>query len=68
MRVGQIDTLEADLADYSAAPKVPAGRGELEPLNLGDTEISRLIAFLGSLGGPLATEERWPHPPAAREQ
>lgn len=68
MHAGQIDTLQAVLAHYNTAPEAPAGHSELEPLNLDDTEVSQLIAFLGSLSGPLAAEERWLHPPAASAQ
>lgn len=64
MHAGQIDTLEAVLSHYNTAPEAPAGHSELEPLNLTETEITQLIAFLGSLSGPLAADERWLGPPS----
>jgi cytochrome c peroxidase len=64
MHAGQFTSLEQVLAHYNRAPASPAGHSELKPLNLSDTEIAQLIAFLKSLSGPLATTPELLKPPA----
>jgi cytochrome c peroxidase len=54
MHAGQFATLREVLEHYNRAPEAPAGHSELEPLNLSDTELAQLEAFLGSLSAPLS--------------
>lgn len=54
MDAGQFKTLEEVLAHYNQAPDAPLGHSELKPLNLNQSEIAELIAFLKTLSGPLA--------------
>ena len=63
MHAGQFATLEEVLAHYNAAPESPSGDSELEPLNLSQEEIRQLIAFLGTLSGPINADPRWLSPP-----
>ncbi|CAA9564633.1 MAG: hypothetical protein AVDCRST_MAG86-932 [uncultured Truepera sp.] len=55
MHAGQFATLRRVLEHYNEAPKAPAGRSELSPLNLTDRQLEQLEAFLRSLSAPLAT-------------
>jgi len=64
MEAGQFKTLDEVLDHYSRAPEASAGHSELKPLNLSDTEKQRLIAFLKTLSGPLATTPEWLMAPA----
>ncbi|MCC7450749.1 MAG: cytochrome-c peroxidase [Anaerolineae bacterium] len=64
MHAGQFATLDEVLHHYSRAPQAPVGHSEIHPLNLSDTEIRQMIAFLKTLNGPLATDVRWLKPPA----
>ena len=59
MHAGQFATLEEVLSHYNSAPEAPAGHSELEPLNLSQDEIRQLIAFLGTLSGPIDTDPLW---------
>ncbi|MBF9232444.1 cytochrome-c peroxidase [Microvirga alba] len=68
MHAGQIGTLAEVVAHYSTAPAAPAGDSEIRPLNLSETELRQLIAFLATLE-PRETEgegpkgsENLPHP------
>jgi cytochrome c peroxidase len=63
MHAGQFTTLDEVLAHYNRAPAAPTGHTELKPLNLSETEIAQLIAFLKTLSGPLATSQAWLTPP-----
>ncbi len=63
MHAGQFNTLNDVLAHYNRAPAAPAGQSELKPLNLSETEIAQLIAFLKTLSGPLATAHAGLTPP-----
>jgi cytochrome c peroxidase len=63
MHAGQFATLEEVLAHYNAAPESPSGHSELEPLNLSQEETRQLIAFLGTLSGPINADPRWLSPP-----
>jgi cytochrome c peroxidase len=56
MHAGQMATLETVLDHYNNAPAAPAGRSELEPLNLDEQQLQNLIAFLGSLRSPPAVD------------
>ncbi|MCC6453807.1 MAG: c-type cytochrome [Caldilineaceae bacterium] len=53
MHAGQFDTLDRVLAHYNAAPTAPAGHSEVEPLQLSETELDQLVAFLHTLSGPI---------------
>lgn len=53
MHAGQFTTLEEVIAHYSTAPAAPAGHSEIHPLNLSQAEMQQLIAFLGTLSGPV---------------
>jgi cytochrome c peroxidase len=64
MHSGQFSSLEEVLAHYNLAPASPAGHSELKPLNLSESEIAELIAFLKTLSGPLATAPDLLKPPA----
>lgn len=59
MHAGQFKTLGEVLDHYNRAPAAPAGHSELRPLNLSETEIAQLVAFLKTLSGPLATSPEW---------
>jgi cytochrome c peroxidase len=52
MHAGQIATLGEVVAHYSAAPRAPFGRSELQPLRLSDAERRQLEAFLRTLSAP----------------
>jgi cytochrome c peroxidase len=52
MHAGQFATLEEVLRHYSLAPAAPAGHNELEFLNLSETQIRQLIAFLRRRSAP----------------
>ena len=53
MHAGQIASLDGVLAHYAAAPVAPFGRSELVPIRLSPNERRQLIAFLGTLSGPI---------------
>ncbi len=57
MHAGQIATINAVLRHYQAAPAAQIGHSELRPLNLSDTEMNQIVAFLATLD-PLTTEAR----------
>ncbi len=54
MHAGQLATLDDVLEHYSRAPLAVLGHSELKPLLLSLLERRQLIAFLGTLTGPLA--------------
>jgi cytochrome c peroxidase len=67
MHAGQIASLDGVLAHYATAPAAPFGRSELVPLRLSPNERRQLIAFLGTLSGPIAIAPAYdkagaPHP------
>jgi cytochrome c peroxidase len=59
MHAGQFTTLEEVLNHYNTAPAAPAGHSELEPLNLSETQIAQIIAFLKTLNGPIDSDPKW---------
>jgi cytochrome c peroxidase len=65
MHAGQFASLEEVLNHYNTAPAAPAGHTELKPLNLSETKIDQLIAFLRTLNGPVQAEPHWLQAPAA---
>ena len=54
MHAGQLETLGDVIDHYSRAPRSELGRSELKPLHLSLDERRQLLAFLGTLTGPLA--------------
>ena len=54
MHAGQLASLTDVLEHYSTAPRAPFGHSELKPLHLSLTERRQIIAFLGTLTGPLS--------------
>lgn len=61
MHAGQFATLEEVLHHYNTAPATSAddNHSELEPLNLTEEEIQRIIAFLKTLDGPINADLKW---------
>ena len=53
MHAGQLTTLDDVLRHYSDAPVAAFGQSELKPLHLSTEERRQIIAFLGTLSGPL---------------
>ena len=53
MHAGQIASLDGVVAHYAAAPAAPFGKSELVPIRLSPNERRQLIAFLGTLSGPI---------------
>jgi cytochrome c peroxidase len=53
MHAGQLASLSDVLEHYSSAPPSELGRSELKPLRLSNGERRQIIAFLGTLSGPL---------------
>jgi len=54
MHAGQIASLTKVLEHYSDAPPAAFGQSELKPLRLSFAEQRQIIAFLGTLTGPLS--------------
>ncbi|HFQ93616.1 MAG TPA: cytochrome-c peroxidase [Anaerolineae bacterium] len=63
MHAGQFATLAEVLDHYNHAPVPPIGHSDLVPLNLSDSELAQLEAFLRSLSGPLAVDPALLAPP-----
>jgi cytochrome c peroxidase len=59
MHAGQFITLEEVLNHYNTAPEAPAGHSELEPLNLSDTQLAQIIAFLKTLDSSINSDPKW---------
>jgi len=53
MHAGQFTTLQTVLNHYNTAPASPAGHTELEPLNLSETQLNAIIAFLFTLNSEI---------------
>lgn len=64
MHAGQIATLREVVQHYNRAPAAPAGHSELQPLGLSAREVDQLVAFLGTLSGPVRAEAKWLKGPA----
>lgn len=60
MHAGQIASLAEVLQHYSDAPRAVVGHSELKPLQLSAHERRQLIAFLGTLTGPLTAPADYP--------
>lgn len=59
MHAGQLTTLAEVLDHYNRAPAAPAGKTELKPLGLNETELRQLEAFLRSLSGGLSAPAKF---------
>lgn len=59
MHKGQLPTLRAVLEHYNEAPLAMIGHNEAKPLKLRTGELRQLEAFLLTLSGPPAVEEKW---------
>jgi cytochrome c peroxidase len=64
MHAGQFANLGEVLKHYNEAKPGPVGHSELHPLGLSQQEMDDLVAFLGSLSGPLAAPAELLSPPA----
>lgn len=64
MHAGQFATLREVVNHYNRAPAAPAGHSELKPLGLSAMEIDQLVAFLGTLSGPVRADAKWLQAPA----
>ena len=49
MHAGQIETLDEVLRHYQSAPEARIGHSELRPLDMSDTELHQIAAFLATL-------------------
>jgi cytochrome c peroxidase len=67
MHAGQFATLADVLNHYNNAKPGPVGHSELKPIGLSQEEMNDLIAFLGSLSGPLAAPQELLSPPVEPE-
>lgn len=59
MHAGQFATLDQVLHHYNTAPDAPMGHSELQPLNLTETQIAQIIAFLKTLDSPVNAQPQW---------
>jgi cytochrome c peroxidase len=66
MHAGQLASLDEVIAHYAAAPRAPFGHSELVPIRLSPNERRQLIAFLGTLSGPIAAPPGYLDAPAGR--
>ncbi|MTW10837.1 cytochrome-c peroxidase [Pseudoduganella eburnea] len=57
MHAGQLATLDEVIAHYRAAAAAKIGKSELEKLALGAQDVKDLAAFLGTLSGPIVSEQ-----------
>jgi cytochrome c peroxidase len=68
MHAGQLASLDDVLEHYSNAPRAPLGQSELKPLHLTSSERRQIIAFLGTLTGPLTAPRGFLAAPASRRK
>jgi cytochrome c peroxidase len=68
MHAGQLTSLDEVLEHYSNAPRAPLGHSELKPLHLASSERRQIIAFLGTLTGPLTAPPGFLTAPAIRRE
>ena len=61
MHAGQFPTLADVLRHYNNAPGAPAGQSELHELDLSDSELRQIAAFLRTLDATVVGDSR-PHP------
>ncbi len=67
MHKGQLPTIFAALQHYNEAPLAMIGHNEAKPLNLRNSDLRQLEAFLLTLSAPLATDEKWLRAPQPEE-
>ena len=67
MHAGQITSLDDVLAHYADAPTAPFGRSELVSIRLSPNERRQLVAFLGTLTGPITVPASYDKAGAARQ-
>jgi cytochrome c peroxidase len=53
MHAGQLASLDAVVRHYARAPAAAVGTTELKPVTLSDEQVKDVVAFLGTLSGPL---------------
>jgi cytochrome c peroxidase len=63
MHAGQLDSLEAVIAQYDVARDAMIGHNEAKPLDLTGTEKAALVGFLRTLDGAVDVAPRWLAPP-----
>lgn len=63
MHDGRFAGLAEVLQHYQDAPPPVAGHSDLQPLQFDPRQLAALEAFLQSLSGPMAADERWLAPP-----
>jgi cytochrome c peroxidase len=68
MHAGQLASLGDVLEHYSSAPRAQLGHSELKPLHLTPSERRQIIAFLGTLTGPLTAPQGFLAAPAIRRE
>ncbi|HEV7705175.1 MAG TPA: hypothetical protein VGO46_12825, partial [Gemmatimonadaceae bacterium] len=66
MHAGQLASLDEVLEHYSSAPLAALGHSELRPLHLSRDERRQIIAFLGTLTGPLTAPAGYLSAPSTR--
>jgi cytochrome c peroxidase len=66
MHAGQLASLGDVLEHYSSAPRAALGHSELKPLHLSVAERRQIIAFLGTLTGPLTAPAGYLSAPSTR--
>ena len=66
MHAGQLNTLDDVIEHYSSAPPAELGQSELKPLHLSRNERRQIIAFLGTLTGPLTAPAGYLSAPPTR--
>jgi cytochrome c peroxidase len=59
MHKGQLPTLFDVVQHYNEAPPAMIGHNEAKPLNLRESDLRQLEAFLLTLSSPLAIDEKW---------
>ncbi|HMI56619.1 MAG TPA: hypothetical protein VK511_01090, partial [Gemmatimonadaceae bacterium] len=66
MHAGQLNSLDDVIEHYSNAPRAEMGNSELKPLRLSLDERRQVIAFLGTLTGPLTAPAGYLSAPSTR--
>jgi len=59
MHAGQLASLEDVVDQYNNAANSMIGHNEAQPLDLSDSDKEALVAFLGTLDGPIALDPDW---------
>lgn len=64
MHAGQMEDLETVMEHYNKPPQTPFGHNMLTALDLNETQLDQIIAFLHTLDSGIAADPRWLKPPA----